>query len=659
VELDLALEGDILMKPLRTEFAVVAVLFLAVLAVSPLKDHLREWKHYQDEYNRLVAGLPQRVKPVETGIRQVWMQKLDRVDRCVTCHLGVKEPALHSAPEPYRTHPRIYHDVDDLGCTFCHEGQGSSTEYLESTGRVKYWDRPLLPRAYMEASCAKCHREAEVPQAPIVNLGRKLIRESNCVGCHKIEGYQRGWIPSLDGIGTKVNRAWLVNWLKHPRSYAPSTRMPDFLLSDEEAATLADFLMSFRTFPGDAGLEPLPTDLAPAAEAQKAKLIELGATRFREARCISCHPVNGKGGYVAPELGKIASKVSVPWLYNYVKAPKRLQPGVVMPRYRFREEELAGVVAYMESEFVDYDMEQVPPHTPDPGFYEKGKALFRKYSCGGCHALSGMGHAEETGPELTRIGAKRLYEIDFGRSGIGQTLPSYLKTKLLSPHAFGESMKMPQFGFREEEAEAITVALLGNTDDRIPPDLIVPAAPASSFSPQGQFGKLVDDLACLGCHVMNGRGRLVATDLSIEASQARRPWIEGYFKVPYSLRPVLTERMPNLYLSDAEIKTIVDYMETAFIADSLDRPVSSDPAAPAIGRGLYYERYGCQSCHQIGAKGGYVGPPLDKVGMRLTPGWIFHWLKNPQGLRPGAIEPNNNLSDAEADALTAFLLTVK
>ena len=78
------------MKPLRLTFAIVAVLFLVVLAVSPLKDYLREWKHDQTEYNRLVAGLPQRVKQVDIGIRQVWVRKLDRVDRCVTCHLGVK-----------------------------------------------------------------------------------------------------------------------------------------------------------------------------------------------------------------------------------------------------------------------------------------------------------------------------------------------------------------------------------------------------------------------------------------------------------------------------------------------------------------------------------------------------------------------------------------
>jgi cytochrome c1 len=31
-------------------------------------------------------------------------------------------------------------------------------------------------------------------------------------------------------------------------------------------------------------------------------------------------------------------------------------------------------------------------------------------------------------------------------------------------------------------------------------------------------------------------------------------------------------------------------------------------------------------------------------------------LKNPQALRPGTVEPNRNLSDADARALTAFLM---
>jgi cytochrome c1 len=50
---------------------------------------------------------------------------------------------------------------------------------------------------------------------------------------------------------------------------------------------------------------------------------------------------------------------------------------------------------------------------------------------------------------------------------------------------------------------------------------------------------------------------------------------------------------------------------------------------------------------------------LDKAGTRLKRGWIFHWLKNPQSLKPGTIEPNNNLPDAEAEAITAYLMTLK
>src|SRR5512143_168363 len=274
------------MNPLRRYFALFGVLFLVVLAVSPLKDFFREWKFYQYGYNRLVADLPQKVKPVEIGIKQIWNPKFDRVDRCVTCHLGVKNDALKNAKEPVRTPPDVYHDIEEFGCTICHEGQGAATEYKESVGKVKYWDKPIFPAAYMEASCAKCHKEQNVPHAPMLNLGRELIAASNCVGCHKIDGYDKQWVPHLDGIGTKVNRQWLVSWLKRPQDYFPKTRMPNFLLSDTEANALTDFLMTATAFAQGALLEPLPAQLVSPSEEQKAKMSELGSTRFKEARCI-------------------------------------------------------------------------------------------------------------------------------------------------------------------------------------------------------------------------------------------------------------------------------------------------------------------------------------------------------------------------------------
>ena len=647
------------MNKFRLAFAATSVVFLMVLAVSPLKDFFAEWRGYQRRYNQFVGTLPQRVSPVQAGIKQIWAQKLGHVDRCTTCHLGTPDKALANAPEPFRTHPKVYHDPEDFGCTICHGGQGSATTTMAAHGEVEFWERPLLPEQYIEASCGQCHKEDNVAQAPVLTEGRQLIQTYNCRGCHKIEGYTKQWVPDLDGIGSKVNRSWLVQWLKHPKGYFAGAKMPNFLLSDEDANVLADFLMTFKAFAADAQLIPLPRSLAAANASEQTRMVSLGETRFREARCISCHPISGRGGYVAPDLGKVASKVSEEWLYNYVKEPKRLQPDVEMPQYGFDEKDLEAVVAYMESEFVDFASEQQPPHVPEPAFYEKGLALFKKYNCAGCHSLSGIHHAEEMGPDLSFVGSKSLYEIDFGKSDIEQTLPSYISTKLRHPRVFSPEMKMPDFEFTDEQVQAITVALLSNSSDPLVGQFKIPPTPKSAFAPQGGFGKLAGKLACFGCHTMFGRGGKVAPDLTLEASRAQKKWIEAYFKIPYSLRPILTERMPNLFLSKEDIGVLVDYMEKVFVADSIERDIPVTPEAVARGKALYYDKYGCQSCHQLNLKGGYVGPPLDNVGNRLTPGWIYHWLMNPQQYVPETIEPRSGMSEADAEQIVAFLMNQK
>ena len=90
-------------------------------------------------------------------------------------------------------------------------------------------------------------------------------------------------------------------------------------------------------------------------------------------------------------------------------------------------------------------------------------------------------------------------------------------------------------------------------------------------------------------------------------------------------------------------------------------PAVNPPAEVEHGRQLFYSKYACQSCHIIDTKTdkGYIGPTLTQVGSRLTPAWIYAWLKNPQTLRPGTMEPNQNISDEDARAMTAFLMTLK
>ncbi|MFQ5633186.1 MAG: c-type cytochrome, partial [bacterium] len=377
-----------MMKKLRLTYAILSVIFLGVLAVSPLKNYFREWRAVQKEYNQVIQKLPQRVQPIPIGLQQTWARELNRIDRCTTCHLGINNSKLAEAPQPFTTHPKIEHDLDKFGCTICHGGQGLATEFEEAHEPTEFWDKPVLPKKYLDASCGSCHTNEALTETPVLNRGRELIEEMSCVACHDLAGFEKARTPALDGIGSKVNRDWLVRWLKKPQAQRPKTKMPNFMLSGEEVEVLADFLMSFKSF-------NIAKLAAPPKIYQEKKdddaFINLGKTRFREARCISCHKIEGRGGHLAPDLVKIASKANTAWLYNYIRDPKRLQDGVEMPQYGFSEQEASAVVAYMTSEFIDWDLpeeDSIATHTPAPNFFERGLAIFNKYNCGGCHVLS-------------------------------------------------------------------------------------------------------------------------------------------------------------------------------------------------------------------------------------------------------------------------------
>ena len=43
----------------------------------------------------------------------------------------------------------------------------------------------------------------------------------------------------------------------------------------------------------------------------------------------------------------------------------------------------------------------------------------------------------------------------------------------------------------------------------------------------------------------------------------------------------------------------------------------------------------------------------------LTPGRIYQWLKDPQTLVPKTIKPNYQLTDADAMAITADLMSIR
>jgi cytochrome c oxidase subunit 2 len=78
----------------------------------------------------------------------------------------------------------------------------------------------------------------------------------------------------------------------------------------------------------------------------------------------------------------------------------------------------------------------------------------------------------------------------------------------------------------------------------------------------------------------------------------------------------------------------------------------------------------CIGCHQIDgtAAQGKVGPNLTHVASRTslaggmftnTEGNLKRWLKNPTALKEGSLMPNLNLSDADIEVLTAYMMSLK
>jgi len=656
--------------PGRT-FGIVSIILLISLAIAPAKNHFSEWRRYQNSYLAMVRGRGDAVtlqRHFQGGIQQIWRPELGAVDRCTSCHVGLKEASLTDvSAQPFRRHPVVPHNIEQFGCVMCHRGQGIATTVEEAHSSTLAWEQPLLPARYIESSCGQCHH-APLAGTPQLNEGRKLLASSGCVHCHTIKLPEGGTLqasddpPSLVHIADKTTREWIFTWLKDPQAYAASARMPNFKLSDDDARDISAFLIfNSVSLPGDTLALSQKAAADPSA----------GPSLYGESFCATCHAVqnaagNLVGGNIGPELTRIGNKAKPEWLAAWVNNPRTYDFGTAMPHYRFTEQQVATLTNFLHAKNDSDFMSNV--HL-DPATSEQiahGKLLVTDYGCASCHEISGIKKPENFAPELTRIGSKPISQLIFV-AGMRHSLPDYITGKLRQPRAFAAGLKMPQYSFTLAQIDALTTALLSLNErsQNLPSSLTIPAPRESAYQPAGKAGQLMNDLACFSCHRINGRGSDLAPDLTWEGSSVQRKWLEDFLRNPNTLRPALIRRMPKFNLKPEEITTLADYIMTVYQTPTFDRDSmpNSGYAGSDIehGRQLFYSKYGCQSCHIIDPKAdkGYIGPTLTEVGSRLNAAWIYNWLKNPQYLRPGTIEPNRSMPDEDAHALTAFLVSQK
>ncbi len=472
-------------RRLHILFACLAVAFLLIFSWVLLREETAEWRTTQARFSSLEASVknPHQLaqSAAVSGLRQIWLENLGRIDRCTTCHLGIDDPAFASAPQPFTAHPGTWlatHPPDRFGCTVCHDGQGQATDYTDAAHRPQpFVLRPMRPLETIEANCGTCHRGLEPPDAPRVTEGRALIVDSGCVACHEIPGFEgvtfRG--PALASIGYKVRPEWLREWLKDPKSYLPRSKMGNFRLSDEEIAGLQAFLLSERAqSPIDAAVD------WPKADSSN------GRALFGELRCVSCHAVNDRGGTMGPELTRIGDKVRRAWLFSFLKNPHRTQPDTPMLQYRLSDVQVRDLTAFLLDEYRTTDAQETAPAAyQDARAVAAGRAVFERRGCPSCHQLPGIVQSARIGPSLTGIADRDPDELPYGPNLVRHTTENYVFLKVLMPDALGQPSSMPTFSFTPDEAAKIALALAGIRKADLPASYVQRPPPAVPFRPAG------------------------------------------------------------------------------------------------------------------------------------------------------------------------------
>lgn len=571
------------------------------------------------------------------------------------------------------------------------------------------WKEPILPAEYVQSSCGACHRE-ELAQTPRLNHGRKLIERYNCIGCHTLQDIQRPVMlgPDLSSIGTKVSREWIYKWLKEPRTVtdsdgnvlidgvATNPKMPSFKLSDLELRAISAYLSVQQATP----LKHYSLNQRVVAQvAKNGDAADQGEIRFNQMFCVTCHALSvdrgGEstliGGDIGPELTKVGSKVKQEWLIAWLQNPQGYLAHTRMPRFQWSDKDIYVVTQYIMKRLTDPDLLKDVPAlgSPTQSEIDLGKNLFVSKGCSECHVITGVTSREHFGPDLSYLGMAPLPtevvsniqhstglpvhfqhrpddQIDVMVSQIPRFMIANIEAKITNPASVTPVTHMPAFPMSKSDVEDVTTALLsmvGPPPNKTKGESVVVPNRESEFQPTGAFREMYDRYKCSDCHSFRGHGGTLAPDLSYEGSRAQREWLIQFLMKPQTLRPTLTVRMPEFNMPPQDATVIADYilqnLKSSNVSDVSGDMANATPDRIEQGRRLFAEKYKCQSCHTIGSTGGYVGPSLNNAGNWLTPGWIEAWLRDPQALVPGAIEPKQKFSEDDIRNIAAYLSSLK
>src|SRR6266403_1770657 len=309
-----------------------------------------------------------------------------------------KEPSeLAKKPDDlaaaFVSHPRKellqIHNPERFGCSACHGGNGrATTSAVKAHGQNPFWLHPLFHKENTEAGCQMCHANDRVTQgADTLNLGKDLFYQRGCVGCHRMEAFDR----EADAL---TNARQTI------------TQLQDQITANDRQARLDTDASASAS--DDAEVQRLlaHADSLRVANSQlAARIDELNVqTRYLQQ----------DQKKVGPNLKDVRLKLRKDWIPVWLKDPQAFRPGTKMPTFwRFTEDgeegadDLKAVAAYLWQNSFDG---KVPAQ--QQGDKNNGKTLFESRGCLACHSIgeedSKMGGIFAA--NLSKVGEKDNYD---------------------------------------------------------------------------------------------------------------------------------------------------------------------------------------------------------------------------------------------------------
>jgi cytochrome c551/c552 len=349
-----------------------------------------------------LMGLLDKTEALTPKIMQINVPEANIVDRCESCHIGIREPVKLTAasmsakgkkPDEYAraftTHrdPELLktHDPEKFGCSPCHQGNGRATTSIEKAhGTYEHWLWPLFPRGNVEAGCQTCHAADMVLVSNDVGWtlseGKDLYRQRGCVGCHRYEGYDKE-PEDLLSIAQQIKQL--------DQEKTGNLKQSAYLMKQADAATTNDEANHLN-------------DQAVALKVDNSKLdlrlVQLDRTTKSLLQDMK---------KVGPNLKDVRLKLNKNWIPVWLKKPSDFRATTKMPNFRLTDEQIKAISAYLwQSALTD----PLPKHKP--GSAAHGKELFETRGCLACHSIR-EGDQMEGGSfaaNLTRVGEKDNYD---------------------------------------------------------------------------------------------------------------------------------------------------------------------------------------------------------------------------------------------------------